>query len=284
MRLYKRDLSVIIGSDISEVLIKDLYIVVEIKKEAQSTPAEGTVRIYNLNETNETLVRTKGERIRIIGGYEGGTGLLFDGDIRKVERDRESTDRITTITLGGNVEKLTQATFIRSYEGQVRIRDIVQDIVPSFALGIEGLSGIPSGFVTNDFAWSGRSADALTRLLEPIGVLWYEDGGIISFSIEGVVGPDVAYVLRSGTGLIGSPSVTDKGVKARVLMNPRITVNSRVQIISDVLQRSAQGDAQNARAAESQGFYKVTQVLHKGDNRDGEYVTEILAVDINEQS
>ena len=278
MRLYKRGIRVVVGDDDSAVEIRDLKMEIEAVFESQSIPSEGFVRIFNLNENTETRIRNRAERIRIFAGYEPDLGLIFDGDIRRVERDRQDLDRITTITLGGNVFRLVNARFSRSYEGQVTVRQIVQDALPSFGIDFDTLDAIPEDAVLNDYAFTGRTYDLLNNILRTVNVNFYEENNIIRFSLRGEVPQENVFLISQNTGMIGSPSITDEGIKVRNLLNARFIVNRDILVESDVLTRAPEGDAQNAKASEQRGNYKITKLVHKGDNREGEFVSEIDAV------
>lgn len=297
MRLYKRGLRVIVGDNDEAVQIDSLRITIEIKKTASGKPAEGVVKIYNLNESTETRIRRRGERIRVLVGYnndyvvpdsngltinddpeyESSLSAIHDGQIRQVERVNEGLDRVTHITLGGNVFNITQANSDVSYSGPVSVRRVVQDVLPDFGLDSFGVEGLPTDQL-HDFMFSGRTSELVDKILNPLGVQWIERNGSIVFSKRGEPIGDFGPLIRAGAGLIGSPAVTDKGIKAKVLMDPRIEIGTRIRIESTVLGNAASGDAESARAAESEGVYKVVQLLHRGCNRDGEFVTEFEGV------
>jgi hypothetical protein len=263
LRLYKRNITTIIGSDDNTgTKIDNLYTTIEIKKELSGKPSEGTVKIFNLNDSTETRIKEKGKRIRVVAGYDGNDKTLYDGDIRRVERDKQSLDRVVSITLGGNVFKLTNAVFNKSYTGAVSVKQIVMDAVPSFDLSYIGIDIIPDAQL-NDFSFTGRTADLLDKILRPLNVQWIEDNAFIKFSLKGQPITETVFVLKSGTGLVGSPSVTEKGIKAKSLLNGLLNIGDRVKIESKRLN----------------GLYKITQLIHKGDNRDGEFLTEFLGID-----
>lgn len=280
MRLYKRDIRVLIGADNTGVEIKNLFIEFEVVKEAVATPGEGFVRVYNLNENTETRIKQKFEQVRIFAGYGENTGLIFNGDGRRVERDREELNRITTVTIGGNVSKITRARVNRSYEGQVTVRQIVTDALPSFNLDFDSVDVIPIAATQEDFAFSGRTSDLLKKILTPLNIYYYEVDGVVGFSVIGETPEQTSIVINEFTGMVGTPSITDEGVKVKMLLNHQLNVNALVQIQSEVLDRAPNADAQNAKASEQQGVYKITKLTHKGDNREGEFLTEILAVPV----
>lgn len=264
MRIYKRIIRVVIGEDDGTALsIDSLYIQIEVKKAISGKPSEGSVNIYNLAASTEDRIREKGVRIRIFAGYDDQPSLIHDGDIRRVDRDRTNVDRITRITIGGKVVKLSEAVFNQSYSGQVSVRQIVEDAIPSFGIDAINLDQIPDDAFLYDFSFTGKTSVLLDKILNPIKVQWYENDNFIKFSLRGQ-GLDPVVLLTKDTGLIGSASVTDKGIKFKSVLNGRIIMGDRVKIESELVN----------------GTYKVIQLLHKGDNREGDFITEGMGTDI----
>jgi hypothetical protein len=276
MRIYKRIIHVIIGDTTGDaVSIDSLFMTIEIKRELSSKPAEGTIKIYNLSETTEKRIgvkndaknNSKSKRIQIFVGYDGKEILIHDGDIRRIESQREGLDRITVVTLGGNLYKLTNAIFNKSYKGQVKIKQIVTDALPSFELESLGLDVIPDNAMTNNFSYTGRTADLLNKLLRPLKIQWHEDNGFVKFNKNGD-NTRTAVLLTRDTGLIGSAGLytkdtekgTETGVKFKSVMNGLITIGCLVKIESIIIN----------------GLFKVTQLCYKGDNREGDFVVECL--------
>lgn len=264
MRLYKRNVQVVIGSGENALSIDSLYIEFEIKKALSGKPSEGFTNIYNLNDNSEAQIKETHERIQVLGGYDGRRDLLYDGDIRKIDKVKQRLNRITTIALGGKVFKLTNAISNKSYQGAVSVKQIVQDAIPSFGMDAIGLDKIPDSNL-NDFAFSGRTSDLLDKILNPLGVQWFENDGFIDISLRGE-STETAFVLKPGTGLVGSPSLTDNGVSYKALLNGRIKINGKVKIESRLVS----------------GVYKNTQLVYRGDNRDGEFLVECLGVPVEQ--
>ena len=266
MRLFKRIIRVVIGQEDSEALsIEGLYTKIEIKKLISGKPNEGTVEIFNLSDATENQIKEKGVRIRVFAGHDNRPVLIHDGDIRRVEHDTVQPDRVTIITLGGNTIKLAQAIFNKSYSGQVQVKQIAMDAIPSFNIDGTDFDQIPDDAFLYDFSFTGKTGDLLDKILNPINVQWFENDNLIKFSTKAKALENVV-LLNKNTGLIGSPSVTDKGIKFRSVLNGRIVINERIKIESRLVT----------------GVYKVIQILHKGDNRDGEFVTEGLGAEIEQ--
>ena len=142
---YPRAVRVIVGDADAALQIEDLLIAFEIRREANATPASGEITIYNLNESNETRIRPRGQRVQLFAGYAGQLNLLADGEVRRVYRERKNLDRVTRIAFGGKIKARTQAMFNHSYEGQVPLHEVVRDAVAAFGtLTLGSLDAIPA--------------------------------------------------------------------------------------------------------------------------------------------
>lgn len=266
MRIYKRIIRVVIGeADGSAISIESLYIQIEVKKVLSEKPTEGEVRIYNLAASTEDRIREKGVRVRVFAGYDNQPVLIHDGEIRRVSRDRTNVDRITTISIGGKMIKLSQAIFNKSYSGQIQVKQIVKDSIPTFNIDAVNIDEIPDDAFLYDFSFTGKTGVLLDKILTPIKVQWYENDNFIKFSLRGKA-LDPVVLLTKNTGLIGSASITEKGIKFKSVLNGRITLGDRVKIKSDLVN----------------GVYKVIQTLHKGDNREGDFITEGVGVEFEQ--
>lgn len=267
------------GAIDSAIQVEDLYIRFRVKREATATPAEGEIDIYNLNESNETRIRERAERILLEAGYENRLDTIFDGVIRRVERQREGLDRIVRIHVGGKISNSKaqhRSIFNRTYQGTWLVRGIIRDAVEHLGLELGDMSLIPSDAVETDFKYNGATQLMMQERLRPLGIEWYEENGVVRFSRFGRTGDDRGggVVISERTGMIGVPTVTDDGIRVTSLLDARIHLDTRISIESAVLNQAASGDAINERAAELDGgFWKVIELEHRGDNREGEFST-----------
>jgi hypothetical protein len=264
LRLYKRIIRIVISPNNGEAIaFENFYIQIEIKKNISAKPNEGSVGIFNLKEETENQIKENGSRIQVFGGHDNRPVLLHDGDVRRTETVPESPDRITVLHIGGNVFKISQAFFNKSYSGQVSVKQIVLDSIPTFNMDATDIDQIPDNAFLYDFSFSGKTSDLLDKILNPIGVQWFENENFIKFSANKKALDNVV-VLNKDTGLIGSPSITEKGINFKSVLNGRILLNNRVKIESKLVN----------------GVTKVIETLHKGDNREGIFVTEGIGVEL----
>ena len=277
-RKYLRRVRVTFG-EFSDLVIEDLLIKFRVRREATATPAEGEINIYNLNQSNETRIKERGRRVTLLAGYGDAMETIFDGDVRRIERYREGQDRITRVHVGGNVQKITRAVFNKSYEGEVAVRQIITDAVETLDLDLGPLDLIPEDLIETNFSYrAGKTWDLIKYLLQPHGIRGYEDDGVVRFSRLMMTADDrpEGITISEQTGMIGTPTTTDDGISVKTLLDHRLKIDTRIQIESSVLDQGASGDLINNRADEQDsGLWKVVEVTHAGDNREGEFTTSV---------
>ena len=270
---YLRDIRVTIGDDVA---IQELYQRFKIRKESTGTPAEGVIDIYNLSEENETRIKERGKPIKLEAGYaDSGLEHVFSGTIRRVERQRLGLDRVTRIHVGGELsvkavsDTRARAVFIKSYEGEVTARTIASDAIQTLGLTVGSLDAIPEDAVEVDFQFSGDARIFLNEFLRPYGLHWYIENGEVKLSAYRKPADDrpVGVTVSEGTGMIGTPTITDDGVRIKTLLDPRLSLGSTVQVQSDVL-GSQEGELHNSS-------WKVIELTHAGDNREGTFETVV---------
>ena len=183
--------------------------------------------------------------------------------------------------------------------------------MPTLGLSVGDLSAIP-GRVLHDFSYSGKTADMLTKLLRPLGISWSELNGAAYFGKAGSPMILGSFELSADTGMIESPTISEDGkIVVKSLLNPSIALGSSVVIKSEVASRgrfvieptkkkkkkdSGGNTAEDGtaleddepetksekkpkhtsiRSLEANGAHKVIALNHHGDNRSGDFVTEI---------
>ena len=278
---FLREVRVQVGDAAERLTVEDLLIRFRVQKYANGTPAEGEIDIYNLADASETRVQERGKAVVLFAGYDGRLEEVFRGDVRRVERFREKYDRITRIHVGGAVQNRTVAIFRRAYEGETAVRTIVQDAVAELGLDIGPLTLIPADATKTNFRYNGGSISLLLdRLLEPYGVSWYEEDGTVRFTRLQASADDRpdGVTISENTGLIGTPTRTDDGIRFKTLLDHRLKLDTvvTVQAFAAVLRAGSGGGGTNERAAELEGArWKVVEVVHGGDNREGEFYTQV---------
>ena len=270
VRRFLRSVSVTVGDAQQAVRVEDLLLSFRFRREATSTPADGHVDIYNLTEDNEARIHERAVRVLLEAGYQNTRETLFDARVRRVERQRVNLDRITRIHVGGQTTPGEQAAeprraiFMRTYEGTISVRDIVRDGVATLGLDLGSMDLIPADAVETDFRYNGPTQDMLTHRLRPLGIEWYEDNGLIKFSRFAMSADDRdGVVVSEKTGMIGTPTVTDDGIRVATLLDARMQIDTLIRVDSVI--------------ETSNRLWKIVELEHSGDNREGIYQTIVEA-------
>ena len=265
MTLYGRRVEVELRGGTDDILatLTTPQMTFEIKRQANDTPAEGGIVIWNLTEATGKLIESRVKAVALRAGYGSMLGVIFEGPVRRVEHQRNKLDRHTNILVGGQtLAKDGEAgpMTARSYTGRVAILQVVRDVVEDMGLTLGDTSLVPTEEVV-DWAWAGSARRALTSALAGHPVEWFEDNGVVQFSARGQEGGAAAgeITISIETGMVGSPTITAEGARVRTLLNPALKLGGSVRLI---------GAEVNAR-------YKVVEMVQKGDNRQREFVTEL---------
>ncbi len=262
MILWKRRVSVeTAGLTISEVQIK-----FNLKKEASSSPPTGEVHLFNLSQTTEQQISEKGSKLTLCAGYgDNCNSILYDGPIERIEKTRENLARITKIFLTGEAAKSTDKEIpdkvSLAYTGDTPLRTIVQDAVAQVdRLRLGPLDPIPPDLSFSNFHRVASIQAVLSNAFRGTELTWYEDDGVIKFNAASVTQPGAADLsISPANGLIGSPSTTEDGAKISTLLLPTAQIGASITVESKALQ----------------GNWKIISLNHVGDNREGDFRTDM---------
>ena len=240
-RRFLRRVRVQIGDSDVGLQVEDLLIKFRLRRATTDTPADGHVLIYNLSDDSEQRVHQRGVRCRVEAGYQGDVALLFDGDVRRVSRQRDGHNRIVRVDVAGNATKQQGAIFLKTYEGAVAVRDIVRDAVATMGLELGPLDLIPADAQEIDYTYHGPTRVLLSPygLLRPYGLHAYEDNGVMRISASSgrqPGRPPQRYRRQSEqTGMIGTPTITDDGIRLKSLIDGRLRLDTRIRVVSTLL-------------------------------------------------
>ena len=263
MTLYNRQISLQIG----DVRMSGLNIEFNVQKFLSSQPNTMDVKIYNLSEATRSRLESfpysqgvaekRGTTpVQLIAGYEGQTSSIFVGRLRRVQHYRDQSEIITEVEAGDG-EKAQGVRFSRSYKKGTPVLTILTQLAAAMGVGEGNLrqafasrvSGGIGNVIAGGLSLHGYAVDSLSKLLESRGLDWSVQDQTLQ-----VLGPQQglrgsAIRLRADTGLVGVPTLDNKGVvTATCLLIPEVNPGRRVQITSEFIS----------------GLFTVTQAAYKG--------------------
>lgn len=260
-------------------VISGLRVQFTITKSLLSFPNLAEIRLYNANADTLSKLQQKYTKISLSAGYGDDIKVLFIGEVRNVFQSREGTEKIMTIYSGDGQRDWDNATFNGTFSENVSLKTAVNEILKTFqGLDIGSLEGVPD--VIDKLlgqSLSGSSQKLMDGYADEYGFSWsIQDGEIVIINDEQVLTDTEAVLITAASGMIGSPTLTFIGADVVTLLNPRLLPNRAFRIDSvnfDV----AIGNLFfiNPPRTEVVGFYKIQEVVFKGDTRGGDWLSEL---------
>lgn len=267
---------------------------------AQGTPVQvGTLVVYNMNVATEKEVITEGFQISVEGGYEEAQyGHIYTGDIIQVIRNRENGIDYRLEILAVRSAKPFDSNHVRtSIAAGSRPRDVAKAVCKQADTKLQvaevsdkiSQQPLPRGKVI-----FGNVGKYLRDIAIANNAWFYEnsDGNVELKSVNDEVADDEVLVLGPDTGLVGTPKYTDNGIQIKMLLEPRLKLNSMVHIDNSIIQRQLIPVDQNTGSISSKqtnqnsmfdksGEYKVLSIAHSMDTHGDDWTTEVIGLSTN---
>lgn len=181
----------------------------EIEYDDKSKTDTSKIVLWNLApKTLEELV----EKVPIVlfGGWPKSTGVIFKGEIVRVETSlAKKGDTPTTIYVAQNRDLWFKSTVNKEWKAPISTLNIVKDLIAN--------SGFAPGFIdetinfkySRNWSFNGLLKDALVELAEDCGARTYNEDGRVFFMLPG---KSVIQKIEVQTDhILSSPKKTTKG-------------------------------------------------------------------------
>ena len=276
--LYMRHFRIIVA----QTDISNLHCIFNITKSMSSEPNKSMLQIYNLSEKTRNSI-TSGNRIIIEAGYEQGQyGLIYDGDIVAVINSAmNGIDKLTQIIAQDGDLFLNSAFINVSYSAGQKSIDYFNQAV--------GSAGGETDSITNNAKAStlprgkvmfGNTGDYMRQFAKNEDALFFIDDGKVNL-VKATDPPRGQVVsLSPSSGLIGTPEMTEDGIKGKCLLNPMLKLNGLVHIANTHVELTSDFALSGGKLNTNiyTGIYKIIQFTHTGDNRGNDWYTEFVGI------
>lgn len=238
-----------------------LSIEFSVEHESGREANKASVQLWNLSDASVGFIENLGGNgvLLLLAGY-GAPQLIFKGRLRpkEVRTEYSKPDKVTSLVARDGDFEFRAARFNAAYDGVTTAQEVLADVASSMALGlyIDPELALPPSADGPFFMGSAR--EALDQVLAG-GASWSIQDGQLTILARGSKLPEQAVVLSPASGLIGSPEVTDEGLRVRSLLMPMIRPGRIVAIDS----------------ARHNGFYRVEKVTHSGASRGDNFFTDM---------
>lgn len=285
-RMFGRNVRLIVRFNGDQRTYEDFFISFEAEKNSESTPNPCKITIANLNNDSRTFIERRiektdssGVKTIIVPSVELQVGYgevknksgqmvkkyetIYRGNIgRAYTGEKTGPDLMTNIECGDGQQAYKEATIEKSYAPGTSLKDVITDTAASFGKTVAAIKDVGEKSFKNGLSLSGLSRDVMDRLVGGSELEWsIQDDAVQVVGQSSSVGDRVVKISQE-SGLIGSPSKGDKGIKVRSLLQPKLKPGSVFNLVS----RDLKGD------------FRVRKITHKGDNKAGDFFSEIEAV------
>lgn len=255
----------------ASLVLSDLRVGFDITTHVQSKGAAGVFSIFNLSkETRNAIMAGEYKKLRFVAGYQGvaqqeqrepvipeyrvgrvlenpqvkasgpNYGEIFSGEIRYAfvgsASGKESVLKIQAIDGHQAVqEALLNTTVAAGYNpGDIHLLSMQSFNPYGVTAGATGKMP-PTRFPRGKVLYQTAS-QAMDNVAAQCRATWqFVDGKLQMVPEENYVGRII--VLNSQTGMIGSPELTQEGIKIQCLINPTLRLHSLVQVDQAMLNR-----------------------------------------------
>lgn len=232
---------------------------------SDKSPNSLTLSLFNLSEATRSFVQ-KDNIVIVEAGYRDAVELLYRGKIKNFEHIKVGTDRVTKIQAkDGDEANTTKVTL--SFTGKTTTKQVIDTLINQ--LGDAGVAAkeiaadLKEEIFENGLSVSGAISKSLNKLSDLLGFDWSIENNGLQITNKGVALTTLTPVLLTPkTGMIGSPALTDTGVKVTSFLQPSIVKKRAIEI----------------RSENVNGFFVVEKVVHNGDTVSGPWTTQIDAV------
>lgn len=252
----------------SRVETHELRVAFQVSKGISGSPNTFEIKLWNLAPGHRNAVGRELESVQLEAGYmppEGGgnLGIIAKGRIRDFQHDRDGPDIITTVSCGDGDLAYRRATVSKTIPKGTPVPDVVEELYKE--LEKQGISKgewkfpeEPKTF-KRPYSMCGSCTRELDTLGRGNGFYWsIQNETMEVIPADGFLQGNL--LISPTTGMIGTPTITDNGVKVKALLNPAARPNRLVKVESEVLQMNAKGDT-----------YRISQVDFDGDNQQGDF-------------
>ena len=283
--LFNRKTELHVFTTGEKTIIKGLDMSFNIVATRDSKPNTAKITVFNLAETSRNLFSTSMLGIEFWAGYGENIGMIFrgswDDETSKIRHKKNGTTWVTTIETGDGLKEFQNTFFDKSYSKGIDVKTILTDVANSMGLPVV-LDYDGNDILNSGASYSGKANSVLDDLAIEYNLGWSIQHGAVE-----IVDPDdppkndaTAVLLTPDTGLVGRPTITDKGMECGALMMATIKPTRLVKLDPATIDTdlgSKQDAIKSGIKPTASGVYIVDRVQYTGDNMGGPFNTKITS-------
>lgn len=265
MDLFKRSFRVVVDT----IEIRNLDVRFTVRKTLKPEPNKAEISVWNLNETHRAaLEQKKTPPVLIEAGYKGGTSVLFLGDLRSTVSQIDGPDIVTTLSSGDGEKAIRTARVSVSVKKGTTTDQVIKACAKALGVGEGNLNAAVSALknaglgtlFSEGTVIHGSAARELSGLCKAAGLTWSVQNGKLQILPIAQALDGEAVVIGPSTGMVGSPTVDNKGIlKVRSLLIPDLFPGRKIVL----------------EASRLKGRYRAETTTFVGDSAGPDWFVDI---------
>jgi hypothetical protein len=230
-------------------------------------------------------VANKYEFISLEAGYSGLFGSVFVGQIVNVQRHLEdggATKGIRFFCKSAAKER-DQNLINITLSPETDPVQIIEECALPFGAEIQFYGDFSElKRRSRGTILQGSPTDCMNELAQTFQFDWMVENGAIKIIKRDFALPNQVYVISAGTGMIGSPVVSDTEVGIRYALNPKIKLGDTIKLESMAPRFEFSGAFfYDIPRTIGEGFYKVNSLVFAGDSHGDQWEVQLSCLRLN---
>ncbi|TVU73843.1 baseplate hub protein [Cobetia crustatorum] len=237
------------------------------------------ITLFGLSADTRQKIYDRYTKVRLVAGYVGRFGPVFDGTIYNVAVGRDGPDTSITMYCRSGGEAWERSFFNKTFGPGTPVTEILRDVASSFkepVLFVGDWSDIPN--TLGSLTLCGTAKNIMQKLRRNWAFNWNLSGGQVVIGRLGATLDQGEYipVIAGDSGMVGSPVVREYGVDVTVKMRSDIAVHNtvRVENVTAEVGFASPGSAAY-QGTIGTGDYTVRLIAHTGDSESDTWETHL---------
>lgn len=247
------------------------------------------IDLFNLTDDTSKEIEQHASLVRLEAGWEGKTGVLFEGRSASITRTKpavSSSDVVTSLYCISGLEVLQKNSFAETILNE-RLPSFLKRLASNFGLAASINSNIQGDIV--DVAFNNDIVSILKDLSAEFNFDYYMTESTLFILDPSVIGGEKKYNPESG--LLDIPIVTEKGIDLKVFLDPEISPGQGFDITSQfanfnvgnlnfldrVRGQQVKTFGRQVNNNRYQGSYRALEIIHQGSSHTNSWESLISA-------
>jgi hypothetical protein len=231
----------------------------KVTKTLKPAPNKAAINIYNLNRDHRAQIsQLKVVPVSLDVGYEGGHDQIFLGFMRVGLTTRVGPDILTHITAGDGEEKIRKSRVNVSIAKGTPADQVLRQVAESVGVdrgnlddALRTLKGVANAFPSGTVL-TGAASREMTAICKLLNIEWSVQSGKLLLLEKGKALAATALKLSQNTGMIGSPTIDNKGVMSCTMFAVQGVYPGRLVVIDGEF---------------LQGQFRIEETEYSGDTK-----------------